>query len=64
MKVRRIPIMTFGNKIQKLRKERGLSQDALAELLCVSRQAISKWELGEAMPDISNAIQLSQFFHV
>lgn len=56
--------MTFGNKIQKLRKEKGLSQDALAELLCVSRQAISKWELGEAMPDISNAIQLSQFFHV
>lgn len=56
--------MTFGSKIQKLRKEKGLSQDALAELLCVSRQAISKWELGEAMPDISNAIQLSQFFHV
>ena len=38
--------MTFGNKIQKLRKEKGLSQDALAELLCVSRPAISKWELG------------------
>lgn len=56
--------MTFGNKILKLRKEKGLSQDALAELLGVSRQAISKWELGEAMPDISNVIHLSQFFHV
>ncbi|MCD8381708.1 MAG: helix-turn-helix domain-containing protein [Clostridiales bacterium] len=56
--------MTFGDKILKLRKEKGLSQDALAELLGVSRQAISKWELGEAMPDISNIIQLSQFFHV
>lgn len=56
--------MTFGNKILKLRKKKGLSQDALAELLGVSRQAISKWELGEAMPDISNVIQLSQFFHV
>lgn len=56
--------MTLGNKILKLRKEKGLSQDALAELLCVSRQAISKWELGEAMPDLSNAIQLSKFFHV
>ncbi|MCC8048527.1 MAG: helix-turn-helix domain-containing protein [Oscillospiraceae bacterium] len=56
--------MTFGNKILRLRKEKGLSQDALAELLGVSRQAISKWELGETMPDISNVIQLSQFFHV
>ena len=41
--------MTFGNKILKLRKEKGLSQDALAERLCVSRQAISKWELGVSL---------------
>ena len=41
--------MTFGNKIQKLWKEKGLSQDALAELLYVSRQAISKWEFGVSL---------------
>ena len=56
--------MTLGSKILKLRKEKGLSQDALAELLGVSRQAVSKWELGEAMPDLNNAVQLSKCFQV
>lgn len=36
--------MTFGEKLQRLRARKGLSQDALAELLDVSRQAVSKWE--------------------
>ena len=36
--------MTFGEKLQKLRAREGLSQDALAELLNVSRQAVSRWE--------------------
>ena len=39
-------IMTLGEKIQKLRKQRGLSQEALAEKVTVTRQTISKWELG------------------
>ena len=54
----------LGKKIQLLRKGRGLSQEQLAIQLTVSRQAISKWELGEAMPDTENIIQLSKVFGV
>ena len=41
--------MTFGEKLQLLRKRQGLSQEKLAEQLDVSRQAISKWELGVSL---------------
>lgn len=44
---------TLGNKISALRKERGLTQSALAEKLNISAQAISKWETDQAAPDIS-----------
>ena len=44
--------MTFSSKLQKLRKDNNLSQEQLASELCVSRQAISKWELG-TLPDIN-----------
>jgi len=53
--------MTFGEKIQRLRKLNNLSQEQLAEKLNVSRQAISKWEIG-AMPDMENVIKISNFF--
>ena len=43
--------MTFGEKLFKLRKENGLSQEALAEQLNTSRQAISKWENGQGFPE-------------
>ena len=56
--------MTTGEKIQKLRKERDISQDSLASQLNVTRQAISKWETGESMPDIDNIVQLSNIFQV
>ena len=53
--------MTFSEKIQRLRRENGLSQEQLAERLNVSRQAVSKWELG-TLPDVDNLIKISRFF--
>ena len=54
----------LGEKIQRLRKEKGMSQEQLAAQLTISRQAVSKWELGESMPDTENIIQLSKLFSV
>lgn len=56
--------MTFGEKLQKLRARQGLSQDALAELLDVSRQAVSKWERDEAMPEAEKLVRISDYFSV
>lgn len=56
--------MTIAEKIYDLRIQRGLSQEKLAELLEVSRQAISKWELGQAIPDVDNIIKMSELFSV
>lgn len=56
--------MTFGEKLQLLRKQNGMSQENLASQLTVSRQAISKWELNSSLPDTENVIQLSELFGV
>ena len=56
--------MTFGEKLQKLRARAGLSQDQLAELLDVSRQAVSKWERDEAMPEAEKIVRISRQFGV
>ena len=56
--------MKLGDKILMLRKKEGLSQEQLAEKLDVSRQAISRWESGSALPDASNIRQLSKVFAV
>ncbi|MGM9629482.1 helix-turn-helix domain-containing protein [Butyricicoccus sp.] len=56
--------MTFGKNLQTLRRQNGLSQQQLAEQLGVSRQAVSKWELDAAKPDIDNVIQISRLFGV
>ena len=56
--------MTFGEKLQRLRARKGLSQDALAELLDVSRQAVSKWERDETMPDPDKIVVLADLFGV
>ena len=56
--------MTFGEKLQKLRAREGLSQDGLAELLNVSRQAVSKWERDETMPEAEKIIRISDYFRV
>ena len=52
--------MTFGEKLQKLRTRAGLSQDQLAKLLDVSRQAVSKWERNEAMPEVEKLVRISR----
>ena len=56
--------MTFGEKLYQLRTERGMSQEALARSLGVSRQAISRWELGEVVPDTANVLAVSRKFGV
>ncbi len=52
----------FGDKLVRLRKQRGMSQEELAAKLGVSRQAVSKWERGEASPDTYNLIQLARAY--
>ena len=56
--------MTFGEKLQLLRKQKGLSQEELADKLDVSRQAISKWELGSSLPETQKVLQISRVFDV
>lgn len=56
--------MTFGEKLQKLRKEKGWTQEQLAAQISISRQALSKWELGTAIPDTENVVLISKLFQV
>ena len=55
---------SLGNKLYELRKKNGLSQEAFADRLGVSRQAVSKWECGESLPDTDNLITISKLFGV
>lgn len=54
----------LGNKLYELRKKSGLSQEAFAEKLGVSRQAVSKWECGASLPDTDNLITISNLYGV
>ena len=54
----------LGNKLYELRKKAGLSQEAFAEKLGVSRQAVSKWECGASLPDTDNLITISNLYGV
>lgn len=56
--------MTIADQIQKLRIQKGLTQERLAEMLEVSRQSVSKWELGQAIPDVEKIIRMSELFDV
>jgi transcriptional regulator with XRE-family HTH domain len=56
--------MTLGERIQTCRKRAGLSQEALAEQLGVSRQAVSKWELDSAQPDLDKVVALARLFGI
>lgn len=54
----------IGGFLKKLRKERGLTQEQLAEILFVSGRTISRWETGTNMPDLSILIQMAEFYDV
>ena len=56
--------MELGEKLQELRKSRGLTQEELAQALFVSRTAVSKWESGRGYPSIDSLKEISKFFSV
>ena len=56
--------MNMADRIQYLRKAKGISQEELAEKVGVSRQAVSKWESEQSMPDLEKIIAMSDFFEV
>ena len=56
--------MSFSENLQVIRKNNQLTQEELAELLGVSRQAVSKWELGEGYPEVEKLLILSKKLNV
>ena len=56
--------MEFHNKLYNLRKQKGLSQEELANRLNVSRQTISKWEVGDSTPEMEKLIAISDLFGI
>lgn len=56
--------MTLADRIQTLRKSKGISQEDLADQVGVSRQAVSKWESEQSIPDLDKLILMSDFFEV
>ena len=56
--------MSIGINIQKLRINNGLTQEQFAEKLGVSRQSISKWEIGQSLPEIDKVVLMSKLFSV
>ena len=56
--------MDIGNRLNQLRKLSGMTQEQLAEKLSVSRQTVSRWETGGALPDLESIVKISRLFHV
>ena len=56
--------MSFGENLQRIRKTNQLSQEGLAEMLGVSRQAVSKWELGDGYPEVDKLLLLSKKLNI
>ena len=56
--------MEFNNKLYELRKQKGFSQEELASRLNVSRQTVSKWEVGESAPDMEKLVAISDLFEI
>ena len=63
-KLQEVILMTIGEKIKELRKKNDLTQEKLADYLCVSYQAVSKWECGLSSPDLSLIVPLAKLLHV
>jgi len=57
-------IHKMGSRIQKFRKAQGMSQEEFGSILNVSRQAISKWENGDSLPDVYNLVAIARLFHI
>ena len=55
--------MNFGQNLRNLRKSKNISQEELAEKVKVTRQSVSKWETGEAYPEMNNILELCKIFH-
>ncbi|MDD6157513.1 MAG: helix-turn-helix domain-containing protein [Lachnospiraceae bacterium] len=56
--------MEFSNRLYQLRKQKGMSQEELASRLNVSRQTVSKWEVGDSTPDMEKLVAISDLFEV
>lgn len=56
--------MELGNRLYELRKQKGFSQEELANRLDVTRQTVSKWELGDSTPDMDKLIALGELFEI
>ena len=56
--------MTIGERLLKLRKEKNLSQEELANILDVSRQTVSKWETDQSVPDFDKIVPLCEVFGI
>lgn len=56
--------MTLGEKIQSFRKQNALSQERLAEMVGVSRQAVTKWEMNQSVPSMKNLLKLAEIFQI
>lgn len=54
----------IGSFIKELRKEKGLTQEELAERLCVSRRTVSRWETGSNLPDLDILIEMADFYEL
>lgn len=57
-------MIQFGEKLQKLRKKKGITQEQLAQELHITRQAVSKWESDSAQPDLENIVRICAFFEI
>ncbi len=55
--------MEIAERLQKLRRKAGYSQEQTAELLGISRQAVSKWESGQGKPDLDNLVRLTEIYN-